>query len=149
METVLNEIEVSYRPKKELSDPLYIYNSSDAFKVGYPIFDQNQIAMREEFVVIYLNRANRILGYSKAFTGGINGVVCDPRIILAIALKGMASSIILMHNHPSGNLKPSEQDKNLTKKINAACEGLDIYLMDHLIVTDDGKYLSLRDEGMI
>lgn len=149
METVLNEIEISYKPKPDLTTPFKIYTSYDAFTVGYQLFNQNQIAMREEFVIIYLNRGNRVLGYTKAFTGGISSVICDPKIIISIALKGLASSIILMHNHPSGNLKPSTADKTITSKIKAACDGLDICLMDHLIVVPDGAYFSFKDEGLL
>jgi DNA repair protein RadC len=149
MITTVNEIKLSYRPNKELLDGGKITSSQDAFNLLYSLFDQDSIYLREEFIILYLNRANKILGYYKAFTGGVSGVVCDTRIILAIALKGLASGIILAHNHPSGNRKPSEQDKKLTQKVKLVSREMDIQLMDHLIITPEGNYFSFSDEGLI
>lgn len=101
----------------------------------------------EEFWVILLNKANMILSRENISKGGVSGTVADTKIIFKKAIQNLASSIILCHNHPSGNLNPSQADINLTKKLKAAGELLDIYVLDHLIVSDNGYY-SFADEGM-
>jgi len=95
-----------------------------------------------------LNRCNRVLGYYEVSKGGISGTVVDVRLILQAALKANASSIILAHNHPSGNLETSTADNQITQKIKKACTFLDISLLDHLILTNF-SYLSMADEGII
>lgn len=102
----------------------------------------------EVFAVIYLNRANKIKHFEIVSEGGITGTVADPRIILRKALEEDAVSIILCHNHPSGNLKPSRADEQLTTKIKEASRFLDITVLDHIIVSDAG-YFSFADEGLI
>ena len=102
----------------------------------------------EVFVVVFLNRANRINHYEIISEGGITGTVADPRIILKKALQEDAVSIILCHNHPSGNLLPSRADEDLTQKIKEAAKYFDIKVLDHLIVSDDG-YFSFADEGIL
>lgn len=103
---------------------------------------------RELFVVVYLNRANKIIQHEIISEGGITGTVADPRIILKKALDHHAVAIILCHNHPSGNVKPSKADELLTNKIKNAAEFLDIQVMDHIIVSEEGYY-SFADEGML
>ena len=102
----------------------------------------------EVFAVIFLNRANKINHFEIISRGGITGTVADPRIILKKALEEEATSIILSHNHPSGNLKPSKADEELTQKIKTAASYLDIKVLDHIIVSEDGYY-SFADEGMM
>ena len=102
----------------------------------------------ESFVVVYLNRANTIIRQEIISEGGITGTVADPRIILKKALDHHAVSIILCHNHPSGNLKPSKADEQLTNKIKNAAAFLDIQVMDHIIVSEEGYY-SFADEGLV
>ena len=102
----------------------------------------------EVFAVLFLNRANRILNFRIVSEGGITGTVADPRIILKKALEENAVSIILCHNHPSGNLLPSHADHELTSKIREACRYFDIRLLDHIIVSEDGFY-SFADSGDI
>ncbi|MBY0482382.1 MAG: DNA repair protein RadC [Chitinophagaceae bacterium] len=102
----------------------------------------------ETFVVLYLNRSNNIIQQEVISEGGITGTVADPRIILKKALDHHAVSIILCHNHPSGNLKPSKADELLTSKIKNAAAFLDIQVMDHIIVSEEGYY-SFADEGMM
>ena len=99
---------------------------------------------------MYLNAARRILGIYRLSIGGITGTVADPRLILGTALKVAASQIIISHNHPSGNLQPSRQDEELTRKINEACKLMDIRLSDHVIISPkEGEYFSFADEGLI
>ena len=102
----------------------------------------------EVFVVVFLNRANRINHYEVISEGGITGTVADPRIILRKALEEDAVSIILCHNHPSGNLLPSRADEELTHKIKEASKYFDIKVLDHIIVSEDGYY-SFADEGIL
>jgi DNA repair protein RadC len=102
----------------------------------------------EVFAVIFLNRANKINHFEIISSGGISGTVADPRMILRIALEEKAVGLILCHNHPSGNLKPSQPDKELTKKIKEAAKLFDIQVLDHIIVSQDG-YFSFADEGMM
>ena len=102
----------------------------------------------EVFVAVFLNRANRINHYEIISEGGITGTVADPRIILKKALEEDAVSIILCHNHPSGNLLPSRADEELTHKIKEASKYFDIKLLDHIIVSEDGYY-SFADEGIL
>lgn len=102
----------------------------------------------EVFAVIYLNRANKIKHFEIVSEGGITGTVADPRIILRKALEEDAVSIILCHNHPSGNLKPSRADEQLTYKIKEASRFLDITVLDHIIVSESG-YFSFADEGLL
>ena len=102
----------------------------------------------EVFGVLYLNRANKINHFEIVSEGGITGTVADPRIILRKALEADAVSIILCHNHPSGSLRPSRADEALTEKIKEAASYLDIKVLDHIIVSDDGYY-SFADEGLL
>ena len=103
---------------------------------------------REIFGVLYLNRANRINHFEIVSEGGITGTVADPRIILKKALEQDAVSIILCHNHPSGNTRPSKSDEELTQKIKQAARYFDITLLDHIIVSENGYY-SFADEGVL
>jgi DNA repair protein RadC len=102
----------------------------------------------EVFAVLYLNRANKINHFEIVSEGGITATVADPRIILRKALEQDAVNIILCHNHPSGSLKPSRADEQLTIKIKEACRFLDITVLDHIIVSEDGYY-SFADEGLL
>jgi len=102
----------------------------------------------EVFAVMYLNRANKINHFEIVSEGGITGTVADPRIILKKALEEDAVSIILCHNHPSGSLKPSRADEDLTHKIKEAAKYFDIRVLDHMIVSDGG-YFSFADEGLL
>ena len=103
---------------------------------------------QEVFAVIFLNQANRIIHFETVSSGGLTGTVADPRIILKKALDEQAVSIILCHNHPSGNLQPSQADRELTAKIREAARLFDIKLLDHIIVSTEG-YLSFADEGLL
>ncbi|MFM2145678.1 MAG: hypothetical protein RL732_514 [Bacteroidota bacterium] len=102
----------------------------------------------EVFGVVFLNRANKVNHFEIISTGGITGTVADPRIILKKALESEAVALILCHNHPSGNLRPSKADEELTRKIREAALLLDIRILDHIIVSDRG-YFSFADEGIL
>lgn len=125
-----------------------VSNSRDSFEFLKKVFDRRTLQLQESFVVIYLNRANHILGYYKHSIGGITGTVADPRLIFATAIASASSGIILSHNHPSGNLTPSQADIDLTRKIKEGGKLLEVQLLDHLIITKTGYY-SFADEGLI
>lgn len=127
-------------------DTYQIKSSDDVANVCRMIFDADTLQWTEEMIIICLNRANVVMGYSKIASGGFSGVVCDPRVIMTFALQCAASSIILAHNHPSGNLTPSAGDVDMTLKIRQACSYLDIKLLDHIIIAKKGYY-SLLDNG--
>jgi len=141
------EITVSYRPA--ISDKPKIVTAYDAFVELQPFYSEDTIHLQESFMVMYLNRANRVIGVYKLSTGGITGTVADPKLILATALKVAASGLVLCHNHPSGNLHASRQDIDLTMKIKEAGKYLDIKVMDHLIISPDGKYFSFADDSLL
>jgi len=143
----LAEIKITYRNKQKFSDMQRVNSSKDAVDVLRSVWS-DQIEYREEFAVICLNRANRVLGYSFISSGGLAGTVVDAKVVFQIALKSNASSIILAHNHPSGNKQPSDPDINLTKKMKQAGELLDLPVLDHVILTSE-TYYSLADEGDI
>ena len=143
----LAEIEVRYRPANA-HNPV-ITSSQDAYNHLKGFFPEDTIALYETFIVGYLNRANRLLGVYEVSKGGITGTVVDIRLILSVALKTAATGIILAHNHPSGNLQPSENDKVITEKIKQACKLLDISLLDHLIVNPDKQFISFIEESLL
>lgn len=145
---LLSEIEVSYKTKIKPVDRVKISNSKDSYNALLSVFDAGQIEHVEEFVILLLNRANQVLGWYKLSKGGISGTVADTRVIFQLALGANACGVILAHNHPSGNPKPSEQDKLITKKIREAGKILEISILDHIIVTPD-SYYSFSDEGGI
>jgi DNA repair protein RadC len=143
----LQEIEVLYKNRIQKRNRYQIKSSKDAYKllreIIFPVVDY-----KETFVLLCLNRANELLGYSIVAIGGISGVVTDVRVIFQTALITNSSSIIVAHNHPSGNLQPSEQDRTITSKISSAGRWLDIFLLDHIIITNE-SYYSFADEGAL
>lgn len=122
-----------------------IRSSRDAY---HAIAAQLMDLPHEEFWILLLNRANKVMAREQISLGGVAGTVVDAKVVFRKAIEGMASSIILVHNHPSGNLQPSQQDIDLTKKLKKAGETLDITVFDHLIITDSG-YFSFADENLI
>ncbi len=142
------EVELVYRSKVKASERPKIVTSKDAYNVLLKSWDENKIEMVEQFKVLFLNQANKVLDIYEVSTGGITGTVADPRVIFAAALKANCCAIIISHNHPSGNLKPSRQDEELTQKIKQGGQLLDIKLLDHIILTAE-EYFSFGDEGLI
>lgn len=142
----VSEIKVSYSNKGDKR--IKINNSATARQVALSHWDLNIIEFQEEVKVILLNKANMVLGIYELSRGGSTSSVVDIKIILSVALKTHSSSIIVVHNHPSGNLNPSEADKRLTNRLNKACEVIDLVLLDHLIVTKESFY-SFKDNNLI
>jgi DNA repair protein RadC len=145
--TQVAEIQISYHPA--ISNKPVIKSALDAYVVLNEFYPVDKIALQEMFVVAYLNRSNRVIGVFEVSSGGITGTVADIRLILGTALKVAATSLILSHNHPSGNLIPSKPDLDLTQKIKEASRFLDISVVDHLILTYENKFYSMADEGVL
>lgn len=122
-----------------------VSSSNDAFQILKKYLSGLK---HEEFYTILLNRANRVLSVEKISSGGLSGTVADGKLIYRKALLKHSSALILAHNHPSGSLKPSQADLNLTKKLKEFGEMVGFQVLDHLIISDNG-YLSFADEGLI
>ena len=146
--SIVAEVELVYRNKVRPSDRPKVSRSKDAYDCFMATWNLDKIEFVEQFKMMLLNRAGRVLGIVDISTGGVSGTFVDIKVIFSAALKGNATSIILAHNHPSGNLKPSQNDLELTKRIARAGEILDIRVNEHLIITFDGFY-SFADEGLI
>jgi DNA repair protein RadC len=146
--TMAAEIKVKYHPA--ISKRPTIICPIDAYVLFLPYFSDDTISLQEEFLVMFLNRANKVLGIHHHSKGSIKGTIVDIRLILSIALKVSASGIMLCHNHPSGTLKPSRQDIELTRRMKEAGALMEINILDHLIVSPEkDKFFSMTDEGVI
>ncbi|MDQ3111769.1 MAG: JAB domain-containing protein [Bacteroidota bacterium] len=143
----ISEISVTYNPRKKRAELPHIKKSEDVAACFREVWS-NKMEYVEEMYLMLLNRSNKVLGFTKVSMGGVNATIVDPKIIFQVALKSHASGIILAHNHPSGGLKPSEQDIRLTKKIKEGAVILDISLLDHLILSKE-SYYSFADEGLV
>lgn len=140
------EIKLVYKPRYSAKDRPKIDSSKGAYEILRKHWDEGLLEFLEQFKIILLNTANKVLGIFEVSTGGINCVTVDQRIVFASALKANATQIILAHNHPSGNLKPSQEDLKLTENLVAGGKILNIKVIDHVIMTVDGYY-SFADEG--
>ncbi len=149
METSLELAEVKVAYKRSRRDAIKIINSKDCFEILYSLFNKDTIEYREEFFLLLLNRSQQLLGWIKLSIGGTTGTVVDPKIVFTLAVQTNACSIVLCHNHPSGNLLPSKEDIALTERIKKGGELFDIKLLDHLIITPDGSYYSFTDDGLL
>ncbi len=144
--TIIAALELARRKQTSLAKKLkQISSSNDAYQIFSPILSDLK---HEEFWILLLNRNNRVLGAKQISSGGVSGTVVDPKVIFKVALDKLASAIILSHNHPSGNLKPSKQDIAITKKLSIAGNAIEIKVLDHIIVTQTGYY-SFADEGIL
>lgn len=144
---IVSEIQLKYQPQP-LTESIHGAKDIHQFLIKR-VFDEETIGYRETFKVILLNNANKIIGYSTISEGGLTCTIVDVRMIMQTALVSNATSIILTHNHPAGNPMPSGLDDNLTRKIKAACELLDIRLLDHIIVTPYDSFYSYSNEGRL
>lgn len=144
------EVKLSYEPNNyDIKNRPTMTTSRQVYEALFNFWDKSQIAYRESFKVVLLNRASRIIGIMNVSEGGQAATVVDSKMILQSALLSHAASIILAHNHPSGNTQPSEADINLTNKIKQGAAFLDIKLLDHIILTPDEYYFSFADEGKL
>ena len=141
------EITVSYKDNVKTSERAVVHSSQDAANILAVAFE-NCMEHHEEVYVLFLNRANRVLGISNIAKGGITGTFVDVKIILQTALKVSCCSIMLSHNHPSGSSRPSADDLVMTKAIQRGCAAVGIKLLDHVIMAEE-NYCSLADEGLL
>lgn len=142
----VGEVKLSYKPKfKSLHK---VSHSEDAYRYLLPTYKKGAICYKEYFKVLFLNQASQVLGYTLISEGGITETCADVRIILQAALLTNSVAIILAHNHPSGNLRPSKQDMEITKQVKDAAQLMRIKVLDHLILADAGYY-SFADEGLL
>jgi len=145
---IINEMSIQYGITAKRSDTvknIKILSSIDAYKYA-KMFYFEDINIYESFFVIFLDRIKNTKGYAKISQGGTSGTIIDIKILYYLVITCLADSIILVHNHPSGNLQPSNQDKDITNKIKNALSYSDISLVDHIIITDK-SYYSFADEG--
>ena len=142
----VSEVNLSYRNVVPPSQRIKINGSVRAFELLLKNWSENTIELKEEFKILLLNRAHKVLGISVISSGGVSGTL--PKLIFVTALKANCSGIILAHNHPSGNRQPSQADLQLTRKLTQSGKLLELQIVDHLIITTSG-YFSLADEGLI
>ncbi len=145
MKYKVNEIKVSYRERVPAHFWEKIGSSKDAAEMLHGLWDEGTIAMHESFKIVLLNNANRVKGIYQLSQGGITGTLVDLRLLFSVVLKCLSPAIILAHNHPSGQLRPSAVDREITQKIKRAGELFDIKVLDHLILVPDGNYYSFAD----
>lgn len=148
VETVVAEIEISYRPTVKPSQRPKIAQPEDAYRLLIDTWDMTRIELVEQFKVMLLNRSKRVLGICTLTTGSATQTIADPKQVFSVALKANASEIIIAHNHPSGNLSPSKADYELTYKMKTVGDYLELRVVDHIIVTTEGFY-SFAKEGIL
>jgi DNA repair protein RadC len=136
---IVSELKIAYIPKVKAKDRKKITNSSNLYEAFKPFYDE-YINYKELFFVAYLNKANKLLGIMKISEGGLCATLVDIRIIIQGLVLCNATQIILSHNHPTGNLQPSQADIDITNKIKSGFKFMDIIVLDHIIITEDGYY---------
>lgn len=144
--TQFEEVKLVYRNKTKMKDRIDVKSSLQAYEVLKQVWDMDQINLLEEFKILLLDRNLKLMSVASISKGGYSATPVDPRVVFSIALKRRAQSLILAHNHPSGNLNPSAQDISLTNKLISGGKLLDIPVCDHLIINEE-DYYSLADEG--
>lgn len=142
-----SEITINYKPLAKPLESYKILCSKDIYRILRTHWS-DKINYKEEFYILLLNRANIIIGISKISEGGQSGTAVDPKMIFQSALKANAASIILAHNHPSGNLRASNADISITRKLVQAGTFLELPILDHIILTDN-DYFSFADDGLM
>src|SRR6056297_2029320 len=149
MEHKVNEIQISYREKLSTLTSLSVTNSKEVAELLFQNWDNQTIGLHETFKIVLLNQSNKVKGIYPLSHGGITGTLVDVRILFALVLKTLSVGVILAHNHPSGQLKASYQDKQLTQKIKEAAQLFDVKVLDHIILAPDGRYYSFADNGIL
>lgn len=145
----INEIEVSYNHKIAASFSKKIDTSEDAANLLFAHWNKDTIGLHESFKVLLLNNSNKVKGIYQISQGGITGTLVDIRILFAVILKTLSVSVILVHNHPSGNLVAGPADRKVTKKIQEAAKFFDVKVLDHILLAPDGDYYSFSDNHIL
>ena len=146
--TKVAEIELHYKTTVKPSERPKVSCSADCYQLFLQSWNDNTLDYLEQFKIMLLNRAHKVLGIVEISTGGTTGTVADPKVILAAALRGAACGIILCHCHPSGSLEPSRSDELLTAKLVQGAAYMDLKIYDHIILTRD-EYFSFADNGLL
>ncbi|SNZ01739.1 JAB domain-containing protein [Flagellimonas pacifica] len=149
MEHSVNEIQISYREKLSTLQSLSLSNSQEVAQLLFKSWNNNTIGVQETFKILLLNQSNKVKGIYPLSIGGISATLVDMRILFAIVLKTLSVGIILAHNHPSGQMKASEADRQLTRKIQQGAQLFDVKVLDHIILAPDGRYYSFADNGIL
>lgn len=140
------EIEVSFKPL--ITDHTTIRSSSEAYELIKQLWDKEKITLQEQFAALFFNQSKKVIGWKVLSTGTMTKCLVDIMLLVSLALHCMARHVMIVINHTSGNLIPSESDKKLTESVKAGLTLIDVILLDHLIITNDGC-LSFRDEGLL
>jgi DNA repair protein RadC len=140
------EINVSYKSKIDFRKQPVIANPEEANKAFRTVWDSKKLELREDVVILVLNTARRLIGWVRIFSGGMNKAIVDAKLIFQVGLNANAASLLIAHNHPSGDLKPSSDDLRLTKKLVDGGRLLDIEIDDHFIITKS-DYFSIRENN--
>ncbi len=148
MENTIAEIKLSYATQVKASQRVKISGSRDAYNVLLQNWSSSYIEFIEQFKVLLLNRANKVLGIFEVSSGGCTGTVADPKLIFCSAIKANATGIIMAHNHPSGSLQPSQSDIDLTRRMKEGGKLLEVQVLDHIVLSKEGYY-SFADEGLV
>lgn len=148
MQTVyqIAEVKLTYKTSVKTSERFKISNSADCYKIFLQFFDADTIEHKESAWALFLNQSNQVISITKISEGSVNATLIDPKLIFQAALLVNAISVIIAHNHPSGNLTASLSDRQMTKKLADAAKVLEMNLLDHLVITNEGYY-SFADDG--
>lgn len=140
------EIEISYKPL--ITDHTIIKSSSQAYELINSLWNKETINLQEQFAALFFNQSKKMIGWRVISTGNMTKCIVDIKLLVSLALHCMCTHVVIVHNHPSGNLKPSQSDEDITKTIKDALKLIDVQVMDHLIITECGYY-SFSDEGLL
>lgn len=149
MGTQVNEISIRYKERVPAPFWRQIKCSKDAAELLFQTWNKDTIAVHESFKIVLLNNSNKVKGIYQISQGGITGTLVDLRILFAVILKTLSVGIILTHNHPSGKLKASGPDRDITNKVKQAAQLFDVKVLDHIIITPNGEYYSFADQGLL
>ncbi len=145
----VKELFLTCKVVRELPEMFSFQNSREVHNYLRPLFPDDEIAYRERFIVLFLDSSNRPIGHKLISIGGQNATIVDTRIVMSAALLCCAAGMVLSHNHPSGNRKPSEHDIKITEQISGAAKLHNFKVIDHIILMPNGDYFSFGDEGLL
>ncbi|HUZ57330.1 MAG TPA: JAB domain-containing protein [Hanamia sp.] len=139
------EIEITYKPI--ITDHTIISSSSQAYELIKTLWEKEKINLQEQIAALFFNQSKNIIGWKVLSTGNMTKCIVDLKLLVSLALHCMCTHVMIVHNHPSGNLKVSQPDESITLTIKDALKLIDVQLIDHLIIVENG-YLSFNDEGL-
>jgi DNA repair protein RadC len=140
------EIEISYKPT--ITDHTVITSSYQAYELINSLWNKETINLQEQFAALFFNQSKKMIGWRVISTGTMTKCIVDIKLLVSLALHCMATHVVIVHNHPSGNLKTSDSDETITKTIKDALKLIDVQLQDHFIISENGYY-SFSDEGLL